>query len=92
MKKREFTVIKSTLLGSILSNMLLVLGMSFFVGGPRPRLVPSVDMSTQHARRSSIQLAGSEIKGAVHQGACSEIKLSSHVLSFLPRKVHVSSF
>mmetsp|Transcript_116896 Transcript_116896/g.327053 ORF Transcript_116896/g.327053 Transcript_116896/m.327053 type:complete len:447 (+) Transcript_116896:76-1416(+) len=33
LKNNEYEVIKSTLLGSILSNMLLVLGMSFLVGG-----------------------------------------------------------
>merc|ERR1712232_1004678 len=33
LKNHEYHVVKSTLLGSVLSNMLLVLGMSFFFGG-----------------------------------------------------------
>lgn len=33
LRKHEYVIVKTTLLGSILSNMLLVLGMSFFFGG-----------------------------------------------------------
>lgn len=33
LQKHEFLVVKTTLVGSVLSNMLLVLGMSFFCGG-----------------------------------------------------------
>jgi Ca2+:H+ antiporter len=33
LQQHEYTVVKMTLIGSVLSNMLLVLGMSFFFGG-----------------------------------------------------------
>lgn len=49
----EISVVKGTLLGSILSNLLLVLGMSFFVGGLTPvagtRIGKEQKFSTQAA-------------------------------------------
>merc|ERR1740123_574232 len=33
LRNHEYVVVKSSMLGSVLSNMLLVLGMSFFMGG-----------------------------------------------------------
>mmetsp|Transcript_69617 Transcript_69617/g.175367 ORF Transcript_69617/g.175367 Transcript_69617/m.175367 type:complete len:439 (-) Transcript_69617:343-1659(-) len=45
LKEDLFDVVKATLLGSVLSNMLLVLGMSFFFGG----IVSSVTKRTEHS-------------------------------------------
>uniref|UniRef100_A0A7S2DE34 Sodium/calcium exchanger membrane region domain-containing protein n=1 Tax=Alexandrium andersonii TaxID=327968 RepID=A0A7S2DE34_9DINO len=56
-------VVKATLLGSVLSNLLLVLGMSFFFGGimsnGKKKIV--IEAPVQHSQRKSIQRLGSQI-------------------------------
>lgn len=47
--KHEYLVVKTTLIGSVLSNMLLVLGMSFFAGGvTKSKNKTSVQNKEQH--------------------------------------------
>mmetsp|Transcript_47689 Transcript_47689/g.103724 ORF Transcript_47689/g.103724 Transcript_47689/m.103724 type:complete len:484 (-) Transcript_47689:221-1672(-) len=58
-------VVKATLLGSVLSNLLLVLGMSFFMGGivsnkKQPRIRRSILVDAQMGARTSFT-AGTEI-------------------------------
>jgi len=53
LRKGLFLVVKATLLGSVLSNMLLVLGMSFFCGGI---------FSMSAAEKKAVTAGGSEVE------------------------------
>mmetsp|Transcript_60381 Transcript_60381/g.143928 ORF Transcript_60381/g.143928 Transcript_60381/m.143928 type:complete len:501 (-) Transcript_60381:71-1573(-) len=63
LRKGLFSVVKATLLGSILSNTLLVLGMSFFFGGimgakKRKKALSEVKYSTKAGVRGSAMARG----------------------------------
>jgi len=60
LRKDHVDVVKATLLGSVLSNLLLVLGMSFFFGGimssNKKKIMLSNAAATAEARKSATQM------------------------------------
>jgi Ca2+:H+ antiporter len=65
LRDNQIEVVQSSMLGSILSNLLLVMGMCFFFGGIRHRVGPSGEGIEQ------------TFSAAVAQTTCSLMTLSS---------------
>lgn len=84
--QRKTLIVQTSLIGSILSNLLLVLGMSFFLGGiDRMEQHFNVTVAQTAASMLALAVASLIIPTAYHQWSNRQLQLNVSKLSIQPR-------